>query len=86
MNEIPLKWTARGNVPLDSLREERVWKKDGRVLMLHLMSFDKTTGELLANDLHGYVLPMTLWQRVKAIFADTKVALKGAVVKAEGSL
>lgn len=86
MTETPLKWTSRGNVPLESLNEKREWQKQGRVLMIHRVWTDKVTGELLANDIDAYVLPMSLWQRIKMMFSDVSVSLKGAQAKAEGSL
>lgn len=86
--EEPLKYTCRGNVPISSLREEIEWKKEGRVLLLHRVYFDKETGEFLANDINGYVLPPTLWQRLRALFGEAgqAIALSGVQAKAGGSL
>jgi hypothetical protein len=73
----PLKYTIKGNVPLDSLDQKVQWKKEGRILMCHVSWVDKQTGELMANDMHGYLLPMSLWDRLRSLFADVKVQLKG---------
>jgi hypothetical protein len=87
MTETPLKWTHKGHVPIDSLIQKVQWKKEGRVLMCHVVWLHKETGELMANDMHGYILPFSLWDRIKAIFNDVKVQLKGQEIKAgQGAL
>jgi hypothetical protein len=77
----PLKWTSKGNVPMSSLRCEPKWKKEGRVLMFQENWFDKETGELVSNDVHGYMLPMSLWERLSAMWRDVKVELKGQEIR-----
>jgi hypothetical protein len=80
--EVPMKWTHKGHVPIASLDQKVQWKKEGRILMCHVVHLDKETGELMANDMHGYLMPFSLWERLKAIFADVKVQLKGQEIKA----
>lgn len=84
MQDTPLIWTKRGNVPLDSVRQEAQWRQDGQMLMLHLAYFDKKTGELLSNSIHGYVLPKTIWQRIFGLFVEAKtIGLGGASIGAK---
>lgn len=53
MNETPLIWTIRGNVPESSLRYEKRWLDDGKVLWLH-EEWRFEDGELAKNNAHGY--------------------------------
>lgn len=53
MNETPLKWTSRGNVPIDSLRYEHHWK-DGPDFTILEESWFFEDGELASNNVHAY--------------------------------
>jgi hypothetical protein len=50
---VPLMWTCRGNVPVDSLRYEKRWENDGKVLWLH-EEWRFEDGTLARNNAHGY--------------------------------
>lgn len=49
----PLVWTIHGNVPESSLRYEKHWTDDGKVLWLHEEWFFED-GTLAKNNAHGY--------------------------------
>ena len=51
----PLIYTKNGNVPIDSLRYEHEWIDGPEVLVFHERWFDIETGELMKNNMHGYV-------------------------------
>lgn len=53
MNEIPLKWTSRGNVPLESLRYEQSWE-DSPELTIHREFWYFEDGELASNNVAAY--------------------------------
>lgn len=52
-NEVPLIWTSKGNLPVDSLRYENQWVDNPDVLLFHERWF--LGDELVKNNLHGYV-------------------------------
>lgn len=54
MTDEPLIYTKNGNVPIASLRYEHKWVDGPEVLMFEEAWFDKTTGELVKNNAHGY--------------------------------
>jgi hypothetical protein len=53
MNEIPLKWTCRGNVPLSELRYEQHWE-DSPELTIHKEFWYFADGELASNNVAAY--------------------------------
>jgi hypothetical protein len=57
MNETPLVYTSKGNVPADSLRYEEQWVLDGDVFALLRRYYDKESGELVSNSFHGFGMP-----------------------------
>jgi hypothetical protein len=52
MNETPLIFTSKGNVPIDSLRYEHEWKDSPEALVFHERWFDGA--ELVKNNVHAY--------------------------------
>lgn len=52
MNETPLIWTARGNVPIDSLRYEHKWEDTDDALFLKEFWYAED-GELVKSNCHG---------------------------------
>lgn len=53
--EKPMIYTKNGNVPEDSLRYEHEWINGREVLEFHERWFSLETGELVKNNMHGYV-------------------------------
>jgi len=71
----PLIWTARGNVPVESLRYEKEWLIEMRdngdtILWFHERWFFGD-GELAKNNAHGYVVR-------KPESGDVTIGLTGA--------
>jgi hypothetical protein len=52
MNETPLIFTSKGNVPIDSLRYEHEWIDSPEMLIFHERWFDGS--ELVKNNAHAY--------------------------------
>lgn len=52
MNETPLIWTARGNVPIDSLRYEHEWRDTPEMTVFEERWF-ADDGELVKNNCHA---------------------------------
>jgi hypothetical protein len=53
MNETPLIWTSKGNVPIESLRYEHHWIDNADETTLHERWFD-ASGELVKNNVHMF--------------------------------
>lgn len=55
VNEKPLKWTARGNWPLDQLVYTKAWEfPKGFIVFREFWHFED--GELASNNVHMYAL------------------------------
>jgi hypothetical protein len=71
MNDTPMMWTARGNVPVDSLRYEKSWSNDGAHVWFHEFWYF-ADGELARNNAHGCAV-----QNLTIPSNDVTVALEG---------
>ena len=56
MSEVPLIYTAKGNVPVDSLDYTKEWEFGDDVVWFREFWHDRETGELVKNNVHGYAL------------------------------
>jgi hypothetical protein len=84
MNETPLIWTSKGNVPIESLRYEQGWREEAD-FFVHEQCWYDASGELVKRDAHllGKPRPSTRWQRI-ARWVRTKLpSRKLAVVGVE---
>jgi hypothetical protein len=53
MQETPLIWTSKGNLPIDSLRYEHHWIDTPDETTLHERWFD-ASGEVVKNNVHMF--------------------------------
>jgi len=54
-NEIPLIWTSKGNVPLDSLKMEAIWDIQKTYIKL-IERYTDADGEVVKEGAHVYSL------------------------------
>jgi hypothetical protein len=54
MNETPLIYTTKGNVPLDSVELKVEWFFEPEYVKLVEKAFDKASGELIKESAHVY--------------------------------
>jgi hypothetical protein len=67
MNETPLIWTSKGNVPIASLKYEHKWIDTPEETTLHEMWYAED-GELVKNNVH-------MFGRKQLIFSGSQAAM-----------
>lgn len=56
MSDVPLIYTAKGNVPVDSLDYSKEWEFGEEIVWFREFWRDRETGEIVKNNVHGYAL------------------------------
>lgn len=54
VTDVPLMYTSRGNVPIDTLEMRVFWDITDKYIKVRECFYDKTSGELVRESAHAY--------------------------------